>query len=133
RYASNLLDGHGPVFNVGERVQGYTHPLWLAVLTAGLAVVREPLFIAVALGAALTVATVALVTRRLLLLAGDDLVKGGLVTLLWVVAIVSSESWLDFQTGGLENPLTHLLVALVVLEVFRPAGPRLPALTLLAS
>lgn len=29
RYAHNLLNGHGIVWNPGERVEGYTHPLWL--------------------------------------------------------------------------------------------------------
>ncbi len=29
RYAANLLAGHGPVFNIGERVEGYTSPLHL--------------------------------------------------------------------------------------------------------
>ena len=32
RYADNLAKGHGPVFNVGERVEGYTSPLWLLCL-----------------------------------------------------------------------------------------------------
>ena len=31
RYAANLLAGHGPVFNVGERVEGFTSPLHLFV------------------------------------------------------------------------------------------------------
>jgi len=34
RYAKNLLQGHGLVFNVGERVEGYTNFLW-TVLLAG--------------------------------------------------------------------------------------------------
>ena len=29
RYAANLVAGHGPVFNVGERVEGFTSPLHL--------------------------------------------------------------------------------------------------------
>ncbi len=35
RYAANLLAGHGPVFNIGERVEGFTSPLHL-LLSAGL-------------------------------------------------------------------------------------------------
>jgi hypothetical protein len=34
RYAANVLAGHGVVYNVGERVEGFTHPLWLALITA---------------------------------------------------------------------------------------------------
>ncbi len=32
RYAANLAGGHGLVFNVGERVEGYTNFLWVLVL-----------------------------------------------------------------------------------------------------
>lgn len=35
RYSKNLLEGHGLVFNIGERVEGYTNFLW-TVLLAGL-------------------------------------------------------------------------------------------------
>ena len=36
RYAANLVDGHGLVFNHGERVEGYTNLLWVLILsTAG--------------------------------------------------------------------------------------------------
>lgn len=33
RYAANWLAGHGPVWNPGERVEGFTHPLWLLLVT----------------------------------------------------------------------------------------------------
>lgn len=32
RYAGNIVAGHGVVYNVGERVEGYTHVLWLALI-----------------------------------------------------------------------------------------------------
>lgn len=32
RYARNLLEGHGPVFNPGERVEGYTNPLYTLLM-----------------------------------------------------------------------------------------------------
>ena len=34
RYARNLLEGHGLVFNVGERVEGYSNFLWTIELAA---------------------------------------------------------------------------------------------------
>ena len=34
RYARNLLEGHGLVFNPGERVEGYTNLLWVLELAA---------------------------------------------------------------------------------------------------
>ena len=34
RVVDNLLAGHGPVFNVGERGEAFTNPLWVALLAA---------------------------------------------------------------------------------------------------
>jgi arabinofuranosyltransferase len=33
RVAENLWTGHGPVFNISERVEAYTSPLWIGLLT----------------------------------------------------------------------------------------------------
>lgn len=49
RIVRHLLAGHGPVFNIGERVEAYTSPLWVALLAA-----------AGSLGASLEVGAVAL-------------------------------------------------------------------------
>ncbi len=37
RYARNLVEGHGLVFNPGERVEGYTNLLWTLLVALGLA------------------------------------------------------------------------------------------------
>lgn len=37
RYAQNLVDGHGLVYNVGERVEGYTNLLWTLLVAGGVA------------------------------------------------------------------------------------------------
>ncbi|MEM7308106.1 MAG: hypothetical protein AAF682_15615 [Planctomycetota bacterium] len=42
RYAHNLLAGEGLVFNAGERVEGYTQPLWLLLLSAARALGLAP-------------------------------------------------------------------------------------------
>src|SRR5882672_12056666 len=34
RVVAQFLEGHGPVFNIGERVQVFTHPLWFMALAA---------------------------------------------------------------------------------------------------
>jgi hypothetical protein len=64
RYCRNLLDGHGLVFNVGERVEGYTNFLWVILLSgagwAGLdfVVASQILGALFALGTVLLLATV---------------------------------------------------------------------------
>ena len=35
RTVDQILAGNGPVFNTGERVESFTSPLWLLILTIG--------------------------------------------------------------------------------------------------
>jgi hypothetical protein len=42
RYAKNLASGFGPVYNVGERVEGYTNFLWMLLLAAGAKLQLQP-------------------------------------------------------------------------------------------
>src|SRR5215471_1390390 len=65
RTADNIIHGYGPVWNVDERVQTYTHPLWLAICTPAFLVTGEVFFTAIALGAVCTLAVVALLALRL--------------------------------------------------------------------
>ncbi|HEX8821872.1 MAG TPA: glycosyltransferase family 39 protein [Archangium sp.] len=50
RYAENLAAGHGPVFNVGERVEGFTSPAMVVVEAAFLRLGVEPLLAVKVLG-----------------------------------------------------------------------------------
>jgi len=102
RTADNVIHGYGPVWNVDERVQTYTHPLWLAICTPAFLLTGEVFFTAIALGAVLTLAVVALLGLRL------ASTRWSLVVCL--AALVSSKAFIDFSTSGLENPLTHLLL-----------------------
>ena len=42
RYTRNLIEGHGLVFNPGERVEGYTNFLWILELAALWSHLRHP-------------------------------------------------------------------------------------------
>ncbi len=43
RYAKNLIEGHGLVFNAGERVEGYTNFLWTILIAVAMALGSEPI------------------------------------------------------------------------------------------
>jgi hypothetical protein len=45
RYADNVLAGIGPVYNAGERSEGYTHFLWFLLLTLGRAAHIDPVWL----------------------------------------------------------------------------------------
>ncbi|MDP4198986.1 MAG: hypothetical protein Q8922_06555 [Bacteroidota bacterium] len=42
RYVKNFVEGHGLVYNIGEKVEGYTHFLWLLMLAAARATGFNP-------------------------------------------------------------------------------------------
>lgn len=42
RYARNWVEGHGLVFNPGERVEGYTVPLWMMLMALAIRVGASP-------------------------------------------------------------------------------------------
>ncbi len=65
QYARHLAEGHGPVFNPGERVYGSTSPLWVALLGAAMALGADGLRAARALGAVATFASIALMLQLL--------------------------------------------------------------------
>jgi len=49
RSVDNMLAGYGPVWNIGERVQVYTHPLWYILLVIGNFIVHSPYYVALVL------------------------------------------------------------------------------------
>lgn len=101
RVVEQLLAGHGPVYNVGERVQVFTHPLWFMVLSAW-AGVGASLFPGAAI---LSLAIFAAGLAALFVAFRDKplaLVAAGLAMLLCRAVV-------DFATSGLETPLTFAL------------------------
>ncbi len=127
RTVLNVTHGFGLTFNVAERVQTFTHPLWMALLTVAYLVLKNVYIatfvvsIGVSLSAFWLVLTRAVSTWQAATAA---------IVLLW------SRAFVDYSTSGLENPLMALLLA-VFLGVFMKAGTdpsrRLTRLTLVTS
>jgi arabinofuranosyltransferase len=102
RTVRQILAGHGPVFNVGERVETNTSTLWTVVLL-GLAVLPVRLEYA-AVGAGLVLSAAALGfaldgARRLTGLGRVVVPAGGLV-------VLALPPFWDFGTSGLETGLS---------------------------
>lgn len=109
RVIDNFLDGRGLTWNPAERVQVYTHPLWLMLLTLLTTLTGELYFTTLALTAALTLVTLYLVIFRLARSVAVGCLAG--------FTLLLSKAFLDFATAGLENSLTRFLVALFVLRL----------------
>jgi arabinofuranosyltransferase len=126
RTVSNALDGYGLRWNVNERVQTYTHPLWMLLLLPLQATLRDFHWAAIALSLICN-GLLLLVIRRLV---GADTSLFGL----FVLVAAGSRAFFDFTSSGLENPLTSLLLAAYVLTAqSSDAGRRCSRLLLLAS
>ena len=127
RTVDNVLNGYGLVWNVGERVQSFTHPLWLALFTPAYAITGEPYFTAMALGAACTFAAVLVMARRLAVTPWH--------LIPCFAALLSSKAFIDYSTSGLENPLTHLLLVVFLWRWWEepPGERRLGRLSFVAS
>jgi arabinofuranosyltransferase len=105
RTIDNFLNGYGLRWNVAERVQSFTHPLWLLLLTPLIAVTGNPYLSALALSVLLTACAVG----QVLWLVGPrsrPLQAASIVT-----AMVLSKAFTDYTTSGLENSLSHALLA----------------------
>lgn len=125
RTVRNIVDGYGPVYNPGERVQVYTHPLWLVWLLPGYALFREAWLVPIGVG---------LLTSGLAVGVGLGAARTRGAALLFAGGWLLSKSIVDYATSGLENPLVNLWLALFFLEGVGPArGPRLGLLAALLA
>lgn len=113
RTVDNLVHGFGLRWNVAERVQTFTHPLWLAVVTPVYALVRDPYYAVTLVSLATTFVAIFVLVFR----SGVPRVHATVA----VLALALSKAFVDYSTSGLENPLTHLLVLLLALELLRAA------------
>ena len=114
RAVSQFLAGHGPVFNIGERVQVFTHPLWFMALAAWAALGGSFFPGVVWLSAGVFCAGLAF-----LCLAYRD---KPLALCAVLVAMMFSQSVMDFATGGLETPLTFALFAAAICALRKGKG-----------
>lgn len=122
RVIDNFSQGYGLRWNIVERVQPYTHPLWMLVLLVLRSVSGEIFY--TALYTSITTSLLAAV------LLAFRIARHRWVGVLAVLVMIASKSFVDFSTSGLENPLTHLLLVIFACALFSPtASFRLLAFT----
>jgi arabinofuranosyltransferase len=101
RTVNNLFEGHGLVWNVGQRVQAYTHPLWMLLVCCVYAITDEFFYSLIVLGTIMSTVALGLVVARL--------ARSEHVALALIVLATMSHAFVEYSTSGLENPLSHLL------------------------
>jgi hypothetical protein len=125
RYARNLADGLGLVWNEGERVEGYTNLLWTLFMAlvhlAPLPDSKTSLVVLLA-NVAIGAATLPLIVRLVRLLGG-----GAWVSAATLAAYVLGVDTLVYGTNGLEATLLGFFLVFCVcrvLEEARSGSPR---------
>ena len=110
RYAKNFVDGHGLVFNPGERVEGYTNFLWVILSAVSLQVSVAPEVTARIIGILCCLGTIAVIIRF-------SPLNNRFPQLLWMPALflAANPSFAVWATGGMETPLFAFLITLGVL------------------
>jgi hypothetical protein len=114
RYARNLVDGHGLVWNPGERVEGYTNFAWVLLMAAGMCLGLEPEVLSNALGVACGAGLLFAVLR----FAARGRSLSSPFPWLAVLVLAANRSFAAWCTGGLETMLFALLVFLGFARLF---------------
>ncbi len=118
RYARNWAEHGEVVFNLGERVEGYTSFLWVALMAAAHVAGIDPVGASRALGILFGALGLLVVTDFVRRLRGRRSPADSLAALL----LALSPAWAAWSTGGLETQLFTLLVTLGWTRYLREAA-----------
>lgn len=118
RYVRNLIDGHGLVFNPGDRVEGFTSPLWIMLL-AGLGYLGIDLLTAARFLGVLAGLVTMIVAYELVASIDDNNREASEWALLAPLIIAANGSFACWAASGLKTPLFTALVASSLLSVIR--------------
>ncbi len=110
RVVDNFLNGYGLTWNVNERVQVFTHPLWLFLSSVMRVAIQNTYIASILTGIILS-------TLTMVIFAISERRNKGLIPGLLLLGF--SNAFVDYSTSGLENPLSHLLLLLFVLYFLR--------------
>jgi len=125
RYAHNLVDGHGLVYNAGERVEGYTNLSWTLLMAAGIAAGLDPMAFAAWLGIASYVGLAWTLART----CWRRHIEHDLPFLpLAAGAVLVSNDFHEWATGGLETALFSWLATASLVSARAAASSRRAAL-----
>jgi len=126
RSIDNLHRGFGPNFNISERVQAYTHPLWMWLLALVTALSHEYFFSTIIVSLVCSIWMLSIMAWRV------EASDSGLAIV--AVSLLLSKSFIDYSTSGLENPLAHLLLVSFAAVYLRHLDqPHYRTLSLLAA
>ncbi len=127
RTVKNFINGNGLTWNLGERVQAYTHPLWMFIISGFHFITREIYYTSIIVSILISSATVFILLKWL--------TRSFYNSILAIMILIFSKAFIDYSTSGLENPLTHLIIVVFFIVFFSEikCKKKLILLSLIAS
>lgn len=101
----NTLNNFGLTFNISERVQAYTHPLWFMLLLLSTKISGN-----VFISTFFVSATISILNFLILIRKASK--KNTILAISFI--LILSKSFIDYSSSGLENPLSHLFIILIL-------------------
>ena len=109
RTVDNFIHGYGLTWNTDERVQAYTHPFWMFLVSLCYFFTSELFCTVIVLSILLTLGAVLIMLR----------IRASVwMALASISVLAASKSFVDYATSGLETPLSFLLFAVFFVLFF---------------
>ncbi len=116
RQSWNFVNGAGFTFNFDQRVQAFTHPTWMVLLTALIFVTGELFYTTFFISIVLSLLAVwsIVVFHNRLAAQKNSAQKNSRTLLVVLLSLAFSKAFMDYTTSGLENPLSYCLVGVLM-------------------
>lgn len=102
RIVDNFVNGYGLRYNIIERVNAFTPPLWIFVISSIYYFTHEGYFTLIFLCMFLSIMALIVYSRI-----------NPETCFLGLIVLTLSKAFIDYSTSGLENALSHLLLAII--------------------
>ncbi len=107
RHIENFISGYGPVFNPGERVEGFSHVLWFYILS-----LFRWIGFTIKASAIIPSLILSFTAIYIFLFKINPFKNEKTILNFSAPALLSASAFTDFGTSGLETPLSYLLLIL---------------------
>lgn len=115
RTVDNLINGYGLTWNVNERVEVFTHPLWMLLLSFFYFFTHEAYLTTIFVSLSLVIFTLIYLQKKIKPLSHLILV---------FLALGLSNAFVDYATSGLENVLNYTLFTIFFFQFFGEKEPK---------
>ena len=103
RTVDNFVNGYGLTWNVVERVQSFTNPLWVLFVSVFYLFTKELYYTSIALSILLTISSMFIISFKVS--------KSTIGSIFVISLIICSKAFIDYTTSGLETPLNYLILS----------------------